>query len=311
MTHKTQGPVAISPVTRGLFLALLATVIWSFNFIAGRGLAGTTGPCTLALGRWLVAFIFIIPFALPEMLRLRTHFIRHWLYYLAVGVLGIAYFNTAIYWAAHSVPAINLSLIASSSPLFTVLLARLFFNDPLTLRRIGGIALALAGIVLLLTRGKLATLRDITFHSGDLLMLSAALSFAFYTLMMRKKPKECGETAFFGLIFTIGIVCLLPFSALEIARDGLPEARPELLGGLVYMGLGASLLAFWCWSKAISLVGPSRAALVYYSLPLFSGAEAVIFLGEPLLAVHFISAVLVLGGLALATAAPAFPKSGR
>ena len=290
-----------SPATQGVFLAFLATIVWSFNFIAGRGLAEAVGPCTLALGRWAVALIAVIPFALPEMLRLRRHFLEHLRYYLAVGVLGIAYFNTAIYWAAHSVPAINLSLIATSSPLFTILLARLFFAEPVTPKRLAGIGLALGGIVLLLTRGDLSTLLELSFHLGDLVMLSAAFCFALYTLMVRKKPEECGQMPFFGFTFAIGIICLLPLSVWEIARDGLPQPDFVLAGGLLYMGLGASLLAFWCWGKAISLIGPSKAAVIYYSLPLFCGIEAVLMLGEPLRTVHFVSAALILGGLALAT----------
>lgn len=301
MTHDAQRPAVFSPSVHGFALALLATVVWSFNFIAGRGLADAVGPCSLALGRWLVAFLAVIPFALPEMIRLRRHFCAHWRYYLTVGVLGIAYFNTAIYWAAHSVPAINLSLIAASSPLFTILLARFFLADPIPPKRLYGIAFALLGIALLLTRGELAALRELSFHTGDLVMLSAAFSFALYTLMVRKKPKECGQMPFFGLIFAIGVICLLPPAAVELARDGLPRPDAALVGGLLYMGLGASLFAFWCWGKAISLIGPSRAAVVYYSLPLFSGLEALLMLGEPLHVVHFVSAGLILGGLALAT----------
>lgn len=301
MTQQRQPRTAFSPSARGFLLALLATVVWSFNFIAGRGLADAVGPCTLALGRWLVALIAVLPFALPEMLRLRSHFRIRWRYYLAVGVLGIAYFNTAIYWAAHSVPAVNLSLIAASSPLFTVLLARLFLADPITPKRLSGIALALCGILILLTRGDLAALGDLSFHSGDIVMLSAALSFAVYTLMVRKKPAECGQMPFFGLTFAIGVACLLPLAVAELVRDGLPEPGVSLIGGVLYMGLGASLLAFWCWGKAISLIGPAKASVIYYSLPLFSGIEAVLMLGEPLLMAHFASAVLILGGLALAT----------
>lgn len=302
MMHKNaQRPAVFSSSIHGFSLALLATIVWSFNFIAGRGLADAVGPCTLAFGRWLVAFLAVIPFALPEMIRLRSHFCAHWRYYLAVGVLGIAYFNTAIYWAAHSVPAINLSLIAASSPLFTILLARVFFAEPITRKRLGGIALALFGIALLLTRGELAALRELSFHAGDLVMLSAAFSFALYTLMVRKKPEECGQMPFFGVTFAIGLVCLLPPAVFEIIRDGLPRPDISLIGGLLYMGLGASLLAFWCWGKAISLIGPSRAAVIYYSLPLFSGIEAMIMLGEPLRPIHLVSAGLILGGLALAT----------
>lgn len=303
MTHSApdRTPTSLSPAARGFSFALIATVVWSFNFIAGRGLADAVEPCTLALGRWLVALIAVLPLALPEMIRKRHALRKHWRYYLCAGILGIAYFNTAIYWAAHTVPAINLSLIAASSPLFTILLARIWFAEGITPRRLAGIATALAGIVLLLTRGDITVLTGLSFHTGDLIMLSAAFSFALYTLMVRGKPDDCSQMAFFGVTFSIGVICLVPFAVWELSSTGLPEATPALLGGLLYMGLGASLFAFWCWGKAIGLIGPSKAAIIYYSLPLFCGIEAVLFLNEPLLWTHFASSALILGGLALAT----------
>ena len=74
-----------------------------------------------------------------------------------------------------------------------------------------------------------------------------------------------------------------------------------IAGAFLYMGLGASLFSFWCWTRAISAIGPSKAAVIYYSMPLFAGLQAVIFLGEPVRWFHLASSTLILGGLFLAT----------
>lgn len=285
----------------GIAFALLATIVWSFNFVAGRGLAQSMPPCTLALCRWLVAFAAVLPFALPEIQKQWRHFFEYRRYYLVVGFLGIAYFNTAIYMGAHTVSAVNMSLIATSSPLFTMIMARLFFGERITRRRIAGIAAALAGIVLLISRGDLAVLTSLHFQPGDLLLLSAAFSFSCYTLLLRKKPEGCSLSANFAVTFGIGIVILLPFAAWELLHGPQIQFSGTLLTGIIYMGLGASLLAFWCWAKAINAIGPSKAAVIYYSLPLFSGLEAVVLLGESVLWVHYAGGALILGGLVLAT----------
>lgn len=299
---RAASSAALSPKSKGALFALLATLVWSFNFIAGRGLADSVPPCTLAVGRWAVAFFAVLPFALPALLREWRHFIDNFRYYLVLGVLGIAYFNTAIYKAAHSVPALNLSLIATSSPLFTVMLARICFGEAITRARMAGIATALLGILLLITRGDLGALARLSFHGGDLLMLSAALSFSIYTLLVRKKPGGCGTLSYLTVTFGLGLVLLLPLAAWELLIAGEQvHVTPGLVGGIVYMGLGASLFSFWCWSKAIEAIGPSKAAIIYYSLPFFCGVEAVLFLGEPVSWVHWAGGALVLGGLLLAT----------
>ncbi|MDL2274873.1 DMT family transporter [Desulfosarcina sp. OttesenSCG-928-G10] len=289
---------------RGVLFALAATIVWSFNFVAGRGLADAMPPCTLALCRWLVAFVAIFPFAVPGLVREWRHFCVHWRYYLVVGVLGIAWFNTAIYMGAHTVSAVNMSLIATSSPLFTLLLARIVFGDTLHRMSALGIVTALGGVLLLISRGDLSVLTSLSFHGGDLLLLSAAFSFSCYTLLVRKKPDGCGLLSYFAVTFGLGALVLLPFSLWELGQGAAIHFSPALIGGILYMGLGASLLAFWCWSRAISDIGPSKAAIIYYSLPLFSGLEAVLLLGEPLLWVHFAGGALILGGLVLATRQP-------
>ncbi|MDL2216194.1 DMT family transporter [Desulfovibrio sp. OttesenSCG-928-M14] len=286
---------------KGALFAILATFVWSFNFIVGRGLADSIPPCVLASGRWLVAFLAVLPFAWRDIVRDYRHFLDNWRYYFVLSILGVTYFNTAIYAAAKSVPALNLSLIATSSPLFTVLLARIVFGEAITLSRLAGIGAAFCGIVLLITRGDLAVLTGLSFNGGDLLMLSAAFSFSLYTLLVRKKPSGCSTLSYLTVTFGLGLVMLLPFSAWELSVTDLPSFTPALAGAFLYMGVGASLFSFWCWARAIEAIGPSKAAIIYYSLPFFCGIEAVVFLGEPVLWVHFVGGGLILGGLALAT----------
>lgn len=301
-TPAPQPGSVFSPAVQGFCFALAATVVWSFNFVAGRGLADSIPPCTLAFSRWLVAFCLILPLAVPGLRREWRHYLLHWRYYLTAGALGIAFFNTALYWAAHSTSALNMSLIATSTPLFTVLLGRVLFGERIRPARIAGIATAIAGILLLISRGDLNVLLSLSFSRGDLLVVLSSLSFSVYTILVRKQPAgNGGIAAGFAVTFGIGLLLLLPLAALELALGQEVHFSPKLAAGILYMGLGASLLAFWCWSRAIAAIGPARAAIIYYSLPLFSGLEAVLFLGEPVLWVHFASGLLILGGLILAT----------
>ena len=305
MTEKISPDAGSGPQltrqSRGIMLALLATVVWSFNFIAGRGLADNIPPCTLAAGRWLIAFLAILPLAGADLIRQRRHFLTHFRYYLVVSLLGVSYFNTAIYFAAHTVPALNMSLMACASPLFTIVLARVWFGEVITPARMAGIIVALIGILLLLTRGDLSVLARLSFQGGDLIMLSASLAFSLYTLLVRQRPAGPSQSAYLAATFGLGLVFILPASAWELTHGAVIVVSPALVGGLLYLGLGASLFSFWCWAKAIEAIGPAKASVIYYSVPFFCGLEAVLFLGEPVLWVHYAGGALILGGLLLAT----------
>ncbi|MDR1359635.1 MAG: DMT family transporter [Deltaproteobacteria bacterium] len=290
-----------SPELRGFLLALAATFIWSLNFIIGRGIAETVPPISLSFLRWFIAFLSLLPFTLPAMLRQRRHFLEHWGYYALTGLVGVSMVNTFIYIAAHSVAALNMSLIAAASPLFVLILARIFYQEDLSPRRLAGIAAVLAGVCLLITRGDPGVLTRLEFHRGDLFMLCGALSFALYTLLARRQPAEVGQFTALTVIFGLGVLFLVPLTVWEVSRTPPIIFSWPVLGVLLYLGLGTSILAFWLWGKAIALIGPARTATVYYSLPLFCGIEAILFLGEAVIWIHFASGVLILGGLLVAT----------
>jgi drug/metabolite transporter (DMT)-like permease len=288
-------------MNKGILFALLAIIGWSFNFIFGRGLSTVIPPCTLAALRWTIAFFVILPFALPALIRERDYFKKHLPYYLLISFFGTTYFNTALYMAAHATPALNLSLIACTTPIFTIILSRMMFKEPIHTTRVAGIIIALLGVFLLLSRGNLEALTSLSFNGHDLLMLSSAFAFAIYTLLVRKKPIGCSTLSFLAATFGLGLIPLIPASAWELMQGAEIQFKPELITGLIYMGFIASLLCFWLWGKAIAAIGPAKTTVIYYSLPFFCGVEAIIFLGEPVTWVHFTAGLLILGGLILAT----------
>ena len=72
------------------------------------------------------------------------------------------------------------------------------------------------------------------------------------------------------------------------------EFSPTTVAAILYLGIGPSLLAYLCWNESVAIIGPTRAAFVYYCLPLFSGGEAFLLLGESITAVHILSGTMIL-----------------
>ena len=119
--------------------------------------------------------------------------------------------NTLIYFAAHTTTAMNLALIAITFPIFIILLSRIFYKDPLTIKKTIGIILVLTGVVFLITKGNIAILLDISFNIGDVWMLIAAMVFSIYSLSLKNKPEQISIKAFQLSTFIIGLIFLFPF----------------------------------------------------------------------------------------------------
>ncbi|MDO9537154.1 MAG: DMT family transporter [Thermoplasmata archaeon] len=293
MTNKPQNRHIIS----GYLFAIAATALWSGNFIIARGLNESIPPISLAFWRWVVAVVVFLPFALKPLIAEWDILKAHIPYLSITSVLGITVFNTLIYLAGHTTTAINLSLISITFPIFIVILSRIFFGELITINKGIGIIIVAAGVIVLITKGTLSTLLHITFAIGDVWMLLAAIIFAIYSILLKRKPEQLSIWALQLSTFILGLIFLFPFFVWEYVTAPPVEFDAKTVSSILYVGIFASLSAFVLWNKAIVAVGPSKAGMIYYTLPLFSGLLAYLFLREAISIIHFYSALLIVSGI--------------
>ena len=295
-THHHQRQVLI-----GIGLAVLATLIWSGNFIIARGIIKTIQPVTLAFYRWLTATIIIAPFAWKYFAAEIRVVKQNPLFFLLAAVTGVSMFNTFVYVAGHYSSAINMAILGTcSSPIMSVILARIFLKEKIPPLRIAGIIVCICGILLLLSKGNLENLLAFRFTKGDWWVLAAALSFAIYNTTVKKKPGGTHPVNFLFIVFLLGTIILLPFYLVELNKHGGIEFNIANFSTILYLGLGASVICFYIWNKAIAALGSGRTALFGNLIPVFSSIEAVFFLDEKITPVHIISFILVVSGLVIA-----------
>lgn len=288
-------------VITGIGLAILATLIWSGNFIIARGVINDIPPVTLSFFRWLSATLILLPFAwkyfISEKAVIRNNF---WFFFLA-AVTGVSMFNTFVYIAGHYSTAINMALLGTcSSPIISVILARIFLKEKITMLRVTGIIVCISGILLLLSKGSFQNLVNFRFTKGDWWIMAAALTFAIYNVMVKKRPKEMHPVNFLFVIFLLGAIILLPFYLYELNKQGGIAINFSNSFSILYLGIGASVICFLIWNKAIAALGAGRTALFGNLIPVFSSIEAVILLHEKITTIHIISFILVVTGLVIA-----------
>ena len=293
MTNRLQNRKIIA----GYLFAFGATALWSGNFIIARGLNESIPPISLAFWRWAVAVVVFLPFALKPLIA-EWDILKANIPYLAItSLLGITIFNTLIYLAGHTTTAINLSLISITFPVFVVILSRIFFRELITVNNGVGIIIVTTGVIVLITKGDLSRLLNLSISIGDVWMLLAAIIFAVYSILLKQKPKQLSIWALQLSTFIVGLIFLFPFFIWEYVTASPIEYDANIIYSILYVGVFASLSAFVLWNKAIVTVGPSKAGMIYYTLPLFSGFLAYLFLKEGISIIHFYSAVLIFSGI--------------
>ena len=284
----------------GYLFALGATAIWSGNFIIARAFNQSIPPVTLAFLRWTVAVIAFFPFAIKALIAEKDILAKNIPYLIITSFLGVSLFNTLVYIAGHTTTAFNISLISITFPIFVIIFSRFFFGDLITLNKGIGIILVITGVVFLITKGDFSKLLNLTFAIGDIWVLVAAISFAIYSILLKRKPKELSINAFQLSNFFLGLTFLLPFFVWERASAPPLEFDVKMIFAILYLGIFAALTAFILWNKAVEVTGPTKAGMVYYTVPLFSGVLAYIILGEKIGLTHLYSAVLILAGILIA-----------
>ena len=287
----------------GYLFVLGATAIWSGNFIIARGLNDTIHPVELAFWRWVVAVLAFLPFGLKPLLAEKKILKKNIPYLIITSVLGITLFNTLIYFAGQTTTALNLSLISITFPVFIIILSRIFFGEKITVPGLTGIILVISGIVFLVTGGDVSKLTGISFSIGDLWMLIAAFTFALYTIQLRRKPEGLSVRSLQMATFMTGLIFLFPFFLWKTLSTPHSPFETRTIFSILYVGIFASLIAFYMWNKAIVKIGPTKSGMVYYSLPLFSGVLAFLVLKESVTVIHLISAVLIISGILTANSA--------
>ena len=282
-------------------LLTLTALFWSGNFVIGRGVQGVLPPLAMAFWRWAVAFTVLLPFSIAPMLRERATIARHWRILIVLGVLGVGSFNTLIYIGLGSTTATNGLLLNSSIPVLIVALGWMFFAQHVTRRQGLGIALSLCGVVTVIGKGNLGQLLGLHLNPGDLWAFSAMVSWALYTLLLRRRPAKLSPIAFLGITMLIGLLANLPFYLAELASGAHAKISVASLGAIAYMGVFPSVIAYLFWNRGVAEVGASRAGLFTHLMPVFGSVLAFLFLGEQLRTYHFAGFGLILSGIALAT----------
>lgn len=285
---------------------LLATALWAGNAIAGRALVGSISPVTLSAARWGLAALMLLPLGW-RIFKPGSALWQNKRRFLLLGLLGVGSYNVLLYLALQTSTAINVTLIGASMPIWMLFIGAAFYGVKPTLLQMIGAAVSLVGVMVVLTRGELASLLTMQVVMGDLLIMLATILWAFYSWMI-SRPGQSNEkqwpwAEFLMAQVMIGLLWTLMFDGLEIATSNAFIDLNYWTGALiVFVAIGPSLIAYRCWGLGVNGAGPTVAAFFANLIPLFTALLSAAILGDPPQFFHGLAfALIVIGILASST----------
>ncbi|MES2941611.1 MAG: DMT family transporter, partial [Pseudomonadota bacterium] len=108
----------LSPAT--IAMLVLPPLLWAGNAVVGRLVSGLVPPMTLNFLRWALAFFILLPLA-HHLLRPSSSLWPHWRRFTLLGLLGVGCYNALQYLALQTSTPLNVTLVASSIPVWMLL----------------------------------------------------------------------------------------------------------------------------------------------------------------------------------------------
>lgn len=250
----------------------------------------------LSFWRWFVAALLLFPFVRKDLLVSHHKVLSHWKLFVLQG-LFIVGGGTLMFYALNYTPAINVSVINTTQPVLTTLIAVIFLHQKLSAAQTVGVLLAVLGMGVIVTQADLEILFGLQFNMGDLLVVCAMICFSIYAVNIAKVPKEINDLTKLFVIVFCGSLTIFPFYVAESIYDQpFPITFSSVINVLV-LAVFVSISSVGLWTYGNSIVGPSRAAIFVNLTPIYGIGLAVLFLNEKFYGYHLLGALLICSGI--------------
>ncbi|HYD76752.1 DMT family transporter [Ramlibacter sp.] len=289
----------LTPATAGLLL--LPPMLWAGNAVVGRMMVGLVPPMTLNLLRWVLAFLLLLPLA-GSLLRREGPLWPHWRRFAVLGLLGVGCYNALQYLALKTSTPLNVTLVASSTPVFMLGIGAIWFGQRVSRTQVLGATMSVVGVLVVLSRGDWDLLMRVRLVPGDIFILIATAAWAVYSWLLLRPgdpPEIRSDWAAFlmaQIVFGLGWSGLFAAGEWASAPQHVAWGWP-VIAALAYVAIGPAVVAYRSWGLGVQRVGPNTAGFFYNLTPLFAALLSAALLGEMPHLYHAAAFVLIVGGI--------------
>jgi drug/metabolite transporter (DMT)-like permease len=298
---------------RLVVLLVLPPLLWAANAVFARLAINSIGPLWLNALRWGLALLILLPLGwrLLATAQARARIRERWIYLGILGLIGVGAYNGLQYVALRTSTPVNVTLIASSLPLWSMIVGVAFYRVHPTRPQLIGAGLSLAGVLTVLSRGDVDVLLRIQLVEGDLLMVLGIMGWAIYSWMLARPPAHMSgparpdwnwaEFLLAQCLFGVGIAFAAAGTGELVAPSMTPDWNWQLIATIIFIAVGPSVIAYRSWGLAVAEAGPAMAAIFYNLTPLIAAVLSVLVIGEWPQPYHGAAFLLIVAGIAVAS----------
>ncbi|HET9910437.1 MAG TPA: DMT family transporter [Anaerolineales bacterium] len=281
----------------GILCGLGAASIWGGMYVVSKvvldiippfllvSLRLILGALTLAVVLWIRGF--------PAISRKQVWQV------LGVGLVGYGISLSLQFLGTKLSTAANGSLVTSATPAFVLIFAAILLKEKITTLRLIALLLATLGVVAVIDPRSAHLNPDL--FLGNLSLIGAAITWALYSVLVRKTTQNLDVIPFSLIAFLGGLPIVVPAGAWERETIGVGEISLGVVAGVLFLGIISTALAMVLWNNAFALVDASLASLTFFAQPVVGTLLGWLFLGEQITPLFLFGGLLIGLGLIISS----------
>jgi drug/metabolite transporter (DMT)-like permease len=280
----------------GLIAGLIAASIWGGMYVVSKVILDVVPPFSLLTARLVLGVLTLLPFVIRKP---GINFTRkQWGQVLGVGLVGYGVSLSFQFIGTKLSTAANGSLVTSATPAFVLIFAAWILSERVTRLRLAALGLATLGVVIVIDPRN-AYLSPTLFW-GNLSLVAAALTWALYSVLIRKVTRGLAVLPVSLVCFLGGMFLTIPTAGIELSITQLGQLTPWVILGILYLGVISTGLAMYLWNLAFARLEAGVASLTFFAQPVVGAGLGSLLLGEQLSGMFYLGGLLIGVGLFLA-----------
>ena len=284
----------------GLLCGLGAASIWGGMYVVSKVVLDIIPPFSLVTLRLILGAITLAMILLfkgfPSISRKQSWQV------LGVGFVGYGISLSLQFLGTKLSSAGNGSLVTSATPAFVLLFAWMLLKEKITPRKLLALFLATLGVVAVIDP-RSAQLNPELFL-GNMFLIGAAITWALYSVLVRKVTQNMDVLLFSLLAFLGGLPVTVPASAWEFSAIGIGQINLAIIAGVLFLGIISTALAMVLWNTAFAYVDAGLASLTFFAQPVVGTLLGWLLLGENITPLFLLGGVLIGFGLVISSREP-------
>ena len=281
----------------GLFAGLAAASIWGGMYVVSKVVLEVIPPFALLATRLVLGVLSLAAVILFRPRTKMTH--RQFWQIFLVGFVGYGISLAFQFIGTKLSTASNGSLVTSATPAFVLIFAPFLLEEKITLRRLAALVISTLGVAAVIDPRN-AELSPTLFW-GNLSLLAAALTWALYSVLVRKVSQTGDLLTASAIMLAGGIPSSLLFGAWEIHSQGIGEITLGVISGIIFLGIISTAIAMFLWNYAFAELPAATASLTFFAQPVVGTILGALFLHEKITPLFLFGGLLIGIGLIVAS----------